>query len=125
MLWRGARRRCAWCGGRGAFFDGWFKMGADCRTCGLSRDRGYEGFELGAMAVNIIVVFAALIVSAGVAVVLTVPDIPVLPLVLGLGAAAIVLPIVLYPMSFTLWQAIDLVTHPPDPREPGVPPPRP
>jgi uncharacterized protein (DUF983 family) len=124
MLWRGARRRCPWCGGRGAFFTGWFTMGERCRTCGLDRNRGYEGFELGAIAVNIVVVFGALIVAAGIAIAVTTPDIPVLPLVVALGAVAIGLPIVLYPVSYTLWQAIDLVTHPPDPREPGVPPPR-
>ena len=29
MLWRGVRRRCAWCGGRGAFFTGWFSKQDD------------------------------------------------------------------------------------------------
>jgi uncharacterized protein (DUF983 family) len=124
MLWRGARRRCPWCAGPGAFFTGWFTMDDRCRTCGLDRDRGYEGFELGAIAVNITVVFGALIAAAGIAIAVTIPDIPVLPLVLALGAVAVVLPIVLYPISFTLWQAIDLATRPPDAKEPGVPPPR-
>ena len=39
-----------------------------------------------------------------------------------LGAVAIVLPIVLYPVSHTLWQAVDLAMHPPDPRDPATPP---
>jgi uncharacterized protein (DUF983 family) len=124
MLWRGARRRCPWCAGPGAFFTGWFTMDDRCRTCGLDRDRGYEGFELGAIAVNITVVFGALIAAAGIAIAVTIPDIPVLPLVLALGAVAVVLPIVLYPISFTLWQAIDLATRPPDAGDRSVPPPR-
>ena len=71
MLWRGARRRCPWCGGRGAFFTGWFAKQDRCRTCGLGWQRGYEGFELGAMAINIIVVFGTLIVGLIVAVAVT------------------------------------------------------
>ncbi len=124
MLWRGARRRCPWCGGRGAFFTGWFTKQDRCRTCGLGWQRGYEGFELGAMSINIIVVFGTLIVGLIVAVAVTVPDIPVVPLIVALGAVAIVLPIVIYPVSYTLWQAVDLAMHPPDPGDPSTPPPR-
>jgi uncharacterized protein (DUF983 family) len=125
MLWRGARRRCPWCGGRGAFFSGWFTREERCRTCGLGWRRGYEGFELGATTVNIIVVFAVLIAGLAIGVITTVPDIPVLGLALGLGAVAAVLPIVLYPVSYTLWQAVDLAMRPPDAGDPDTPPPRP
>jgi hypothetical protein len=31
---------------------------------------------------------------------------------------------VLYPVSYTLWQAIDLAMRPPDPADPDTPPPR-
>jgi uncharacterized protein (DUF983 family) len=124
MLWRGARRRCAWCGGRGAFFVGWFKRQQRCKTCGLDWHRGYEGFELGAMTMNVTVVFGALILGAAIGIGVTSPEIAVVPLVLALGAVAIVLPIALYPVSYTLWQAIDLAMHPPDPSDPGTPPPR-
>ena len=43
---------------------------------------------------------------------------------LVLGVGAIVLPIVVYPMSYTIWQAVDLAMHPPDPGDPTTPPPR-
>jgi uncharacterized protein (DUF983 family) len=125
MLWRGARRRCPWCGGRGAFFTGWFAKQDRCRTCGLGWHRGYEGFELGAMTINIIVVFGTLIVGLIVAVALTVPDIPVVPLIVVLCAVAFILPIVIYPVSYTLWQAVDVAMHPPDVSDPATPPPRP
>jgi uncharacterized protein (DUF983 family) len=124
MLWRGVRRRCPWCGGRRAFFTGWFAKQDRCGTCGLGWQRGYEGFELGAMAINIIVVFGTLIVGLIVAVAVTVPDIPVAPLVVAFGAVAVVLPIVVYPVSYTVWQAVDLTMHPPDPRDPATPPAR-
>jgi uncharacterized protein (DUF983 family) len=122
MLWRGMRRRCPWCAGRGAFFTGWFTTQERCRTCGIEWRRGYEGFELGAMAVNIIVVFGTLIVGAVVGIVITSPGIPVVPLVAVLGVIAVVLPIVLYPVSYTLWQAIDLAMRPPDLADAATPP---
>ena len=123
MLWRGVRRRCAWCGGRGAFFTGWFAKQDTCRTCGIGWHRGYEGFELGAMAINAVVCFGLLIVGIGIGVVATWPDIAVLPLLLILGIGAVLLPIVIYPLSYTVWQAVDLAMHPPEPGD-GAPPPR-
>ena len=46
-----------------------------------------------------------------------------MPLLLILGVGAIVLPILLYPVSYTLWQAVDLAMRPPEPGD-DVPPPR-
>jgi hypothetical protein len=86
--------------------------------------RGYEGFELGALAMSAIVVFGALVVALSVGIVLTTPDIPVFELVVALGAVAVVLPIVVYPFTYTLWQAVDLAMHPPEPGDPATPPPR-
>jgi uncharacterized protein (DUF983 family) len=124
MLWRGVRRRCAWCGGWRAFFTGWFAKQETCRTCGISWRRGYEGFELGALAVSTIVCFGALVLGVAIGVVATAPDVAVTPLLLILAGCAIVLPIVVYPVSYTLWQAIDLAMHPPVPGD-GAPPPVP
>ena len=123
MLWRGLRRRCPWCGGRGAFFTSWFAKQERCRTCGISWRRGYEGFELGALAISAIVCFGALIVGLAIGMIATSPDIPVLPLVLSLGAVAVVLPVVVYPVSYTTWQAVDLAMRPPEPGDRDIPPP--
>ena len=123
MLWRGARHRCPWCNGRGAFFSGWFRKHDACQTCGISWQRGYEGFELGAVTINTMVTFGVLIVGLVIGVVTTTPDIPVVPLVAGLGVAAIVLPVVIYPITYTVWQAVDLAMHPPEPTDPGIPKP--
>jgi uncharacterized protein (DUF983 family) len=124
MLWRGARRRCPWCNGRGAFFHGWFHKEARCRTCGLGWQRGYEGFELGALGVSTIVVFVALVAGLGIAIAATAPDIRPLPIIGVLGSVAIVLPVVFYPFGYTIWQAIDLAMHPPDTDDPATPSPR-
>jgi uncharacterized protein (DUF983 family) len=122
MLWRGARRRCAWCGGRGAFFRGWFHKEDRCRTCGISWRRGYEGFKLGAMAISAVICLAVLVVGLAVGVVATLPDVAVLPLLVVLGVGALVLPIAVYPFSYTVWQAVDLAMRPPTAGE-DVPPP--
>jgi hypothetical protein len=47
----------------------------------------------------------------------TAPDFPVLQLVLVGIAIAIVVPIVTYPLTHTLWSAVDLAVHPPEPKE--------
>ena len=117
MLWRGVRRRCAWCGGRGAFFDGWFRKRETCTTCGIGWHRGYEGFELGAMAINAVVSLGLLVVGLLIGVVATWPDIAVLPMLLILGVCAVALPVLVYPFSYTIWQAVDLAMHPPAPAE--------
>lgn len=115
MLWRGVRRRCAFCGGRGAFFTGWFAKQERCRTCGIGWHRGYEGFELGAMAISAVICLGTLIVAMVIGIVATSPDIAVLPLLVGLGVGAIVLPVLVYPVSYTVWQAVDLAMRPPQP----------
>ena len=115
LLGRAALLRCAWCGSRHGILRGWFHHYDDCQNCGLSVQRGEEGFELGAMTINIIVTFGAVIVAAAVVIIMTSPDIPVLGLILALCAVAILLPIVLYPFTQTLWFAVELAMDPPSP----------
>ena len=112
MLLRGLFRRCPWCGRRGAYFDGWFGKLDACRGCGLQWRRGDVGYELGAAAIAAILVLGLLVVGLGVAVALMWPDIDVVPLYVVLGAGAIVLPVLLYPSSYTVWQAVDILMRP-------------
>ena len=49
-----------------------------------------------------------LIMLLALALVITWPAIPVVPLLAALLPAALVLPIVAYPVSYTVWQALDL-----------------
>lgn len=115
MLVRGAFRRCPWCGGRGAFFTSWFNKGHACRTCGLQWRRGDVGFELGAAATAAGIVLGPLVVGMGVALALTWPEVRVLPTTVVFLVFGAALPIVLYPVSYTMWQAVDLMMRPVEP----------
>jgi len=105
MLWRGFTKRCARCGS-GHLFRRWFTMVDDCPRCGLHFERE-QGYWTGAIAINFICVGAVFAVSFLVAMILTVPDVPV-PLMLAIFVPLTVLgPIVWYPFSKTIWVAVD------------------
>ena len=70
------------------------------------------GFELGAAAIAAIICMGPLVLALGVMVAVTWPEFSVVPLVVVLGLGAVVLPVVLYPSSYTVWQAIDIVMRP-------------
>lgn len=112
MLLRGALRRCPWCSGRGAFFTSWFDKDEACRTCGLRWRRDDVGFELGAAAMASMIVLTPIIAGIALTLAFTWPEVEVVPMLIGCGVAGIVLPIVLYPVSYTMWQAVDLVARP-------------
>ncbi|MFI5046669.1 MAG: DUF983 domain-containing protein [Acidimicrobiia bacterium] len=105
MLWRGATKRCARCGS-GHLFHGWFSIVDRCPHCGLHFARE-EGYWAGALAINIAVAGAVFIVVFVVGLVLTAPDVPVVELLAILVPLMILVPIVDYPFSKTLWIAVD------------------
>ncbi len=117
MLFRGLFRRCAWCGGKGAFFISWFKRDDRCHTCGLLWQRRLEGFELGAMTMNAVVSYGVLLAGMGVGVFLTYPDVAVVPLLAVVGSLAIVLPIFMYPISYGMWLGVDIFMRDLEPEE--------
>lgn len=108
LLARGITRRCAWCGDRKGYFLGWFRRQERCHACGHAYRRGDAAFELGALTANIILTFGSLLLTVLVMVVLTAPDVPVVMVMLAAGAVGLFGPAIFYPVSFTLWQAIDL-----------------
>ena len=59
-----------------------------------------------------------IVLTAGMTVgfIMTSPDIPVVPMVLALLGVAVLMPIVIYPFTFTIWLAFDLAVHRPEPR---------
>ena len=117
LLARGLTRRCAWCGDRKAYFLGWFKRQERCQACGHAYRRGDEAFELGAITANIILTFGSLLATVLVMVILTAPDVPVLGIMIAAGAVGLFGPAIFYPVSFTLWQAVDLWMRRPTPAE--------
>jgi uncharacterized protein (DUF983 family) len=117
MLLRGASWRCPWCGERRAFFTGWFAKGPACRGCGLRWRRGDDGFELGAATIGAIVTLGALVVALGASLVVTWPEVAVPALLIVLGTAALLVPLAIYPTTYTVWQALDLVMRPVGPSD--------
>jgi uncharacterized protein (DUF983 family) len=116
MMRRALVLRCPWCGSRRTFIHGWFGKYDRCRTCGI-RWRREEGFELGAVTINTVLTFIVLTIGMTVGFIMTSPDIPVLPMVLSLLGIAVLMPIVIYPFTFTIWLALDLAVHRPDAME--------
>ena len=109
--WRAARLRCPNCGG-GPIFEAWFRMRERCPRCGLHLQRGEEGYLVGAQMFNIIaseLAFAAVFVGTMVA---TWPTPPWNLLLYGGMALMVVMPLVFYPFSKTIFLAFDLFFRP-------------
>jgi uncharacterized protein (DUF983 family) len=117
MLRRAVRLRCAWCGSRHGILRGWFHHQDACQNCGLSVQRGQEGFELGAASINAILTLGAIIAAAAISIAITYPEVAAAPLIVVLGIVAVVLPILLYPFTYTIWFAIELLMERPSPQE--------
>ena len=117
MLVRGLFRRCARCGGKGAFYTGWMKKSDRCNTCGFKWERNLEGFQLGAAAMNIIMTGGSLLFVMAIGVITTYPEVPTWPLIAVVGSVALIVGIGGFPTSYTVWLAIDLRLRPLDEAE--------
>jgi uncharacterized protein (DUF983 family) len=111
VILRGLLRRCGRCGS-GHLYKGWFKLVDRCPKCGYLFDRE-EGFFLGAFVINFVVTEMLLGVILGVMIVQEASSASVsLPILFAVAAAeTILVPIVFYPFSKTIWAAIDMVMH--------------
>ena len=97
--------------------QGWFGVRPLCPACGLRLDRGEPGYFIGAGCLNLIV--AELVFAGGLlaAIVLTWPD-PPWNLMLYAGIPLMVLvPILFFPFSRTIWIAFDLTFRPAERRD--------
>jgi len=117
MVRRGACRRCPRCGG-GHLFVHRFRLKDRCPRCGYRFERE-PGFFLGAWFLNFMALETVHFVGI-MAFILWKSGHPddgfLLPLV-GAVLVAILLPVLLYPWSQTLWAAIDLAMTPLELRE--------
>jgi uncharacterized protein (DUF983 family) len=116
MLLRGMIRRCPLCGAGGQF-EHWTKMREYCPRCGHRFERkAEEGFFLGAFVINFVIVEIVLGVIAAVYIAALAGggQVSVWPYVGTAAAAAVLVPMIGYPFSKTVWAAIDLVLHPPE-----------
>ena len=112
-LARGWRKRCPRCGAGGAF-SGWFTLRRTCLRCDLRFEREEGGF-LGAMVLNFSVAVGLWIILFFAGVALTVPDVPVAPLMLMSVAVLVLVPLWFYPRSKTIWAAVEFMVLKTDP----------
>ena len=106
-LLRGFRKRCPRCGERDTFVS-WFQPKRACPRCELRFAREEGGF-LGAMTLNYTVAIGLWLVALIVGVVLTVPDVPVVPLLIMSAVVLIGVPLWFYPRSKMIWAAVEFL----------------
>lgn len=126
MLGRAIRRRCPLCGS-GALFQRWVEPRDACARCQLKLDRGEADFFLGGYTLNFIAMELLIVVFLVLAALVTWPAVP-WDALLWIAAPIVVLaPILFYPITRTVWLAVDLAMRPPGPDdfpEPGSDRPR-
>ena len=115
MLRRGLARRCPLCGS-GGLFRRWFTIVDRCPRCGFRLER-IEGHWLGALGMNTVVTSAAVLVGVIVAFLLTWPDGSAAAGLIGVVLVAVAVPLAFFPVSKTLWSAIDLAMRPLEPED--------
>ena len=110
---RGLRKRCPRCGERDTFLS-WFEMRKTCPRCEWRFEKEQGGY-LGAMLVNYLVAIGLWLVVLLVGLVLTVPDVPVVPLTIASIVVLVLVPIAFYPRSKTIWAAVEYLVLRADP----------
>lgn len=114
MVSRALRRRCPRCGQPA--FDSWFRMKETCDRCGLRFERE-AGYWVGAVTINTVVIFMTFLVVFGGSVMLTWPEVPWTAVLITTLVVNLAVPTVFYPISKTLWSALELSWHPLEPGE--------
>jgi uncharacterized protein (DUF983 family) len=113
LLWRGITKRCPVCGQRG-LFRRWFTIVERCPRCGFKLER-IEGQWIGALGMNTIVSFGAVLLGVIAVSIITYRGGSLTGAVAAVVAIAVVVPLLFFPTSKTLWAAIDLAMRPLEP----------
>jgi uncharacterized protein (DUF983 family) len=108
LLTRGLGQRCPVCG-QGKLFHGVFKMNEKCPVCGFTFERE-EGYFTSAMAIDLVV--SELIAAAIVLPLAANLTIPALNVMLIGGPFVLLLPLILYRPSRSIWLAMDHYLNP-------------
>ena len=116
MFSRALLLHCPVCGG-GGIFQNWFKLKDRCPTCGFLYARGEHGYQIGSMALDLVVPLIIWFFSFFGLLYATWPNPPWSLLQWGSVAFMVVFPILFYPMSHTLAIALDVLVRPPTRRE--------
>ena len=109
LLIRGLFGRCPICGG-GSLFARRFQMKSRCPNCNYDFERE-EGWWIGAIIMNTAAAFVLFGLYFPLSLILTWPDVPwTLLTVIGVLIMGI-FPVIFYPISKTLWLAVDIILH--------------
>jgi uncharacterized protein (DUF983 family) len=111
MLARAVRKRCPLCGSKG-LFTGWTRLRDTCPGCGYRFERE-SGYWVGAIIINLAVtevLFGIMFITTLLA---TAPEVPWQPLLAVALATNGIFPWIFYPLSKTIWMAVDLYFHRP------------
>jgi uncharacterized protein (DUF983 family) len=114
MLGRALRRRCPRCSAPA--FQSYFTLREHCQRCGLRYERE-QGYWVGALIINTAVAFGTFLLLFVGGIALTWPDVPWGVLGVVTVVAMAVVPLLFYPLSKTLWMAMEMSWHPPEPHE--------
>jgi uncharacterized protein (DUF983 family) len=105
MLLRGFTGRCAICGSS-RLTRTWIRLEPRCKRCNFPIERN-EGHFVGAVGMNTIVTFGAILITVLIGAGLTAPDIPVGKLSVITVAVGLGVSVFFFPISKTLWSAVD------------------
>lgn len=108
LLARGLLLRCPVCG-KGKLFSGPLKMNEQCPHCHFTFERE-EGYFTSSMAINLVI--SELLVTAFALPLAANPGVPILPVLLIGAPLALLLPVLFFPYSRSLWLATDHYLHP-------------
>lgn len=116
LLFRGFTGRCAVCS-HVMLTSRWVRVREACPRCQFPIERS-QGHFVGAVGMNTIVTFGVILLGLLAAIWFASPEpLATGPVSLVLGAGAVVVSVVFYPISKTLWSAIDLMLTPLEPGE--------
>lgn len=104
--------------GVGVPFTGWFRMTERCPHCGHLYERE-SGYWVSALIVNMGATEALFGVFFVAVLFATLPDVAWGPVLVVGAVTNVVFPILFYPLSKTVWVALDVFFHPPEPGEAG------
>jgi uncharacterized protein (DUF983 family) len=104
--------RCPVCG-RGGLFENWFKIKKQCPNCGYVFARGESGYQLGSMALDLVIPLVTWFFLFFGILIGTWPNPPWTLLQWGSVAYMVLVPLLLYPVSHTLAIALDVLVRPP------------
>jgi uncharacterized protein (DUF983 family) len=108
---RGVTLHCPRCGG-GSIVKNWWSLKAECPRCAFVLDRGERDFWIGGYAVNLVMAELIVVLIMLAVVIATIPAVPWTFIQWGGAALAILMPVVTFPVSRSLWLAWDYCFRP-------------